>query len=67
MNNNNFETLDLITVISFLAQITNIQKDTEEKEYIHAVIKAIANEIEKLHRENDRIEYKLNLLLERVK
>ena len=63
-NNQNFETLDLITLIGFIAQIQNIKIDAEEKDYIHNVIKAIADEIQKLHEENDRIESKLNKILE---
>lgn len=63
-NNQNFETLDLITLIGFIAQIQNMKIDAEEKDYIHDVIKAIADEIQKLHEENDRIESKLNKILE---
>ena len=63
-NNQNFETLDLITLIGFIAQIQNMKIDAEEKDYIHNVIKAIADEIQKLHEENDRIESKLNKILE---
>ena len=61
--NQNLESLDIITLISFIAQIENIQKDNNEKEYIHKVIHAISNQIQKLHKENDRIEYKLNKIL----
>lgn len=63
-NNQNFETLDLITLIGFIAQIQNMKIDAKEKDYIHDVIKAIADEIQKLHEENDRIESKLNKILE---
>lgn len=63
-NNQNFEILDLITLIGFIAQIQNMKIDAEEKDYIHNVIKAIADEIQKLHEENDRIESKLNKILE---
>ena len=42
-NNQNFESLDIITLISFIAQIENIQKDNNEKEYIHKVIYAISD------------------------
>ena len=63
---NNLEALDIITMLSFAMQTTNIQKDEKQTEYIHKVIKAIANEIEKLHKENDIIikqnEKILNLL-----
>ena len=47
-----------------MAQIQNMKIDAEEKDYIHDVIKAIADEIQKLHEENDRIESKLNKILE---
>lgn len=41
-NNQNLEALDLLAIISFIAQIENMNKDSKEKEYIHTVIKAIA-------------------------
>lgn len=63
-NNQNFEALDIITLMGFIAQMQNIEKDNKEKEYIHQVIHAISDEIQKLHKENDRIEYKLDKILE---
>lgn len=45
----------MITIAGFVAQISNISKDDKQTEYIHKVIIAIANEIEKLHKENDII------------
>lgn len=47
--------LDLLNVFSLWAQIDNMKMDAEHTEYIHKVIKAIADEIEKLHKENDII------------
>ena len=47
--------LDLLNVFSLWAQVENMQMDAEQSEYISKVIKAIANEIEKLHKENDII------------
>ena len=41
-NNQNLEALDLLAIISFIVQIENINEDKKEKEYIHTVIKAIA-------------------------
>ena len=41
-NNQNLEALDLLAIISFIAQIENMNEDKKEKEYIHTVIKAIA-------------------------
>ena len=40
-----------------------MEEDEKEKEYIHKVILAIANEIEKLHKENDRLEAKIDKIL----
>ena len=54
-NQQNFETLDILSILSFIAQMENIKKDNQQQEYIHSVIKAIAVEIEKLHKENDII------------
>ena len=66
-NNQNLEALDLLAIISFIAQIENMNEDSKEKEYIHTVIKAIAQQIDKLHKENDRIENKLNEVLKILK
>lgn len=66
-NNQNLEALDLLAIISFIAQIENMNEDKKEKEYIHTVIKAIAQQIEKLHKENDRLESKLDEILKILK
>lgn len=47
--------LDLLNVFSLWAQVDNMNMDRQQTAYIHTVIKAIANEIEKLHKENDII------------
>lgn len=47
--------LDLLNVFSLWAQIDNMNIDKQQTEYIHKVIKAIADEIDKLHKENDII------------
>lgn len=47
--------LDLLNVFSLWAQLDNMQTDGVHNKYIHKVIKAIANEIELLHKENDII------------
>lgn len=56
----NLDMLDALSVISFMAQIQNIEEDNIETEFIHKVIKAIAEEINKLHKENDIIMEKLD-------
>ena len=50
-----FNILDDITILSFIAQIKNINDDKVQTNYIQKIIKAIADEIEKLHKENDII------------
>lgn len=58
MNNNdntNNKLLDALTILGFAAQIQNISDDKTQTEYIRKVIQVIADEIEKLHKENDVI------------
>ena len=58
MNNNdntNSKLLDALTILGFAAQIQNISDDKTQTEYIRKVIQVIADEIEKLHKENDII------------
>lgn len=64
---NNLGALDLISIISFLSQIENIQKDSRETKIVHSFIQAIAEEIALLHKENDRIEKKLDKILKELK
>lgn len=70
-NNSNtseeFGFLDMITIASFLAQIDNMDKDDIQNKYIHKVIQAIADEIEKLHKENDIIMKQNEEILELLK
>lgn len=47
--------LDLLNVFSLWAQIDNMNMDAKQSDYIRKVIKAIADEIDKLHKENDII------------
>lgn len=54
-NKTSFNILDIITILGFVAQISNIQDDKTQTKYIQKVIQAIADEIEKLHKENDMI------------
>ena len=69
MNNKQeqWDFLDALTLIGFIAQIQNMEKDEQETDYIHKVIQAIANEIQKLHNENNLIMMKLNGLEELIK
>lgn len=61
--NEDFDLLDILTILSFCAQLKNIEEDKIEKDYIHTVIKRIGEEIDKLHQENDLIIEKLNKVL----
>ena len=58
MNNNyqnGIEIMDFLNLVAFYIQLVNIEQDSQEREYIHNVIQAIAKEIELLHQENDKI------------
>ena len=55
INNNGFGLIDILTVISFMAQIKNMNDDEITNLKNSSIIKAVANEIDKLHRENDDI------------
>lgn len=66
-NNNQFEILDLIAMISFVMQLQNIQLDDKQQNYIHNVIRTLAQQVQKLHQQNDRIETKLNQILKILK
>ena len=67
MNNNQLEALDLIAIIGFILQIQNIQLDDKQQNYIHNVIRTLAQQVQKLHQQNDRIETKLNQILKILK
>ena len=54
-NHTNISVLDVITILGYVAQLENIKSDNEQTNYIEKVIKAISDEIEKLHKENDII------------
>ena len=60
MRNNQWEMLDIITLIGFIAQLDNMEKDTIHQDYIHNVIDNISLEIDKLHKENDMIINEIN-------
>lgn len=47
--------LDIFNLLSYYAQMVNIDMDNEHNEYIRLIIKAIAREIDLLHKENDKI------------
>ena len=53
--NNNYGFLDMLTLISFFAQMKNMNDDELTSIKNNSIIKAISNEIDKLHKENDDI------------
>ena len=65
--NNEFEFLDALTLISFFAQMENLDKDEKYTRFIKRVILGLVSEIEKLHKENDEIIKKLDEVLKRLK
>jgi predicted nucleic acid-binding protein len=50
-----FGLLDALNLISFYLQMDNIEQDEIQAKYLKLVIQAIANEVEKIHRENNII------------
>lgn len=63
MNNNITQALqdiDLIGLASFFMQADNIKDNNQQKQINQLILQAIANEIDKLHKENDNIIEKLN-------
>lgn len=65
INNNNdnkqenLDMLDIITMLSFMAQIQNIKEDKVQNLWINKVIKTLFQEINKLHYENELLFKKL--------
>lgn len=65
INNNNdnkqenLDILDIITMLSFMAQIQNIKEDKVQNLWINKVIKTLFQEINKLHYENELLFKKL--------
>lgn len=53
--NRNFDILDFLSLISFFAQMKNMSDDEIAALKNNKVIQAVANEIDKLHKENDDI------------
>ena len=64
--NNGFEFLDALTLISFFTQMENLNKDEKYEQFIKKIIIYLIGEIEKLHKENDDIIKKLNIILEKL-
>lgn len=58
MNNNMTQALqdiDLISLVSFFMQADNIKENNQQKQTNQLILQAIANEINKLHKENNDI------------
>ena len=53
--NKNFDILDMLSLISFIAQMKNMSDDDKAALKNNSIIKAISDEIDKLHKENDDI------------
>jgi len=53
--NKNFDILDMLSLISFMAQMKNMSDDDKAALKNNSIIKAISDEIDKLHKENDDI------------
>ena len=65
--NQQFDFLDVISLMGFFAQMENLDKDQKYEEFIKKIIIGLVQEIEKLHKENEDIINKLNQILEKLK
>lgn len=61
--NNNLELLDVLTILSFVSQMQNLEKDEYYENYIKNFIHNLDEEIQKLHKENEEIIEKLDKVL----
>lgn len=68
MNNvkNGIENMDIVSLYSVYKQLENMALDDQQTKYIRTVIKAIADEIDKLHRENDIIMEQNKKILDKI-
>ena len=55
----NLDMLDIITMLSFMAQIQNIKEDKAQNIWINKIIQTLFQEINKLHYENELLFKKL--------
>lgn len=58
-----FNLLDAVTIVSFLAQLDNMEKDVKQTKWIHGVVEKLAEEVQKLHEENDILIEKVDKIL----
>ena len=54
-DNDNLGLIDILSIISFMAQMKNMNDDEITNIKNSSIIKAVASEIDKLHKENDDI------------
>ena len=64
--NQQFDFLDIISLMGFFAQMENLDKDQKYEEFIKKIIIGLVQEIEKLHKENEDIINKLDQMLEKL-
>lgn len=62
----NIEFMDILDLISVVAQFSNMEADQKYKDYIQEFSAKIQKEVDALHHENDVIMSKLDEILERM-
>lgn len=65
-NNRNYDLLDIISLMSFIIQMRNLEEDKKYKGSVKQFEDMIQLEVDKLHKENDIIMQKLDFVLESV-
>ncbi len=62
-NNNNLAAVDIISVMSFLIQMQNLEDDKKYKGTVTQFEEMVQKEVDKLHKENEIIMQKLDEIL----
>ena len=62
-NNNIFQDLDILSILSLLLQMKNIGDDKKSDFKNNVIIKAVGQELNKIHQENNEVEEKLDELI----
>lgn len=57
---NSIEALDLISIMSFIVQMQNLEEDKKYKGSVQQFEELVQREVDKLHKENEVIMQKLN-------
>lgn len=66
IRNNELEALDIISIMSFIIQMQNLEEDKKYKGSVQQFEAVVQDEVDKLHKENEIIMQKLDEILKRM-